>query len=341
MPEYVITARATARGKREFSDDPGPVQFLEVPDDAPSALPAHAMKRADWVRKVSALAGRRRDATGVVRGDVLVFIHGYNNSIPDILKRHRRLSSDLPQFGYAGAVVSFDWPSGDTALAYLEDRVKAKMTALALVQDCIELFATLQARPECEINVHLLAHSTGAYVVREAFDDADDRRRIAAVNWTVSQLVLIAGDVSAPSLATGNPESESTYRHCLRLTNYANPFDEVLQISNAKRVGLSSRVGRVGLPADAPAKAVNVDCGEYYQRMIQSRPQDDIIGYPSHSWHIGDPVFTEDLAHTLNGDLDRSAIRTREILAANRYKLVGPQTLVRTAPASTVPTAPT
>ncbi len=122
MPEYIITASAMARGKRGFSDDPGPVQFLEVLDDAPSAAPAHAIKRADRVRKVSDLAGRRKDATGVVR-------------------------------------------------------------------------ATFWFSSKYEINVLLLAHSTGAYVVREAFDDADDRRRIAAINGTVSQLVLIAGDV--------------------------------------------------------------------------------------------------------------------------------------------------
>lgn len=38
------------------------------------------------------------------------------------------------------------------------------------------------------MHVHVLAYSMGAFVVREAFDDADDRRRIAAVNWTVSLL---------------------------------------------------------------------------------------------------------------------------------------------------------
>src|SRR4051794_26813419 len=49
----------------------------------------------------------------------------------------------------------------------------------------------------------------------------------------------------------------------------SNPFDEVLQLSNVKRAGFASRVSRVGLPSDAPAKSVNVDCGEYYQSMRQ------------------------------------------------------------------------
>jgi hypothetical protein len=101
-------------------------------------------------------------------------------------------------------------------------------------------------------------------------------------------------------MSTGNPETESIYRHCIRLTNYANLFDEVLQLSNVKRAGFAPRAGRVGLPPDAPRQAVNIDCGEYYQAMIQTRPKESIIGYPSHSWHIGDPVFTEDLGPEAN-----------------------------------------
>ena len=337
-PDYVITARAAAGAA--FGDDVGPTTFLRVPATAANTAPSDGIPRDDWVRKVVAEAGRKRDATGVVRGDVLTFIHGSDTNPQIMLQRHRRLRTDLRQHGYAGAVISFDWPAGDVALAYLEDREKAKLTAFQLVRNCIELFARMQGAAGCDINVHLLAHSTGAYVVREAFDDADDRRAIAAVNWTASQIALIGADVSAASMSEGNPESESIYRHCLRLTNYANAFDEVLQLSNVKRAGLAPRLGRVGLPADAPQKAVNVDCGEYYQVMIKTRPANSIIGYPSHSWQIGDPVFTEDLAQTLNGDLDRSAIKTREALPNGQFKLVDPQALVATAASTPIPVKP-
>lgn len=338
MPDYVVTARAAQDSA--FSDDPGPTCFLQVPDGAGTIAPSNAIPRDEWVRQVIAKAGRKLDQTGVMRGDVLVFIHGYDNEPPIVLQRHRRLQADLPQHGYRGAVVSFDWPAKQVALAYLEDREKAKLTAFRLVKDCIELFARMQGGGDCDINVHLLAHSTGAYVVREAFDDADDRRAIAAVNWTASQVALIGADLSAASMSAGNPESESIYRHCVRLTNYANPLDEVLQISNVKRAGFAPRAGRVGLPPDAPRQAVNIDCGEYYQAMIQTRPKESIIGYPSHSWHVGDPVFTEDLAHTLNGDLDRSAIRTRLGLPSRQFRLVKPQALVATAASTPVLVAP-
>lgn len=332
--EFVITARQRKNGT--YGDDPGPSSFLFVPDGVNDINTGQSKDRDEWVRAVIDGAKVTVDATGEARGDILVFVHGYNNTPPIVLERHRKLQSDLQGFGFNGPVVSFDWPSGDKALAYLEDRHRAKLTAFQLVSDCIELFARMQATANCQLNVHVLAHSTGAYVIREAFDDADEHRGISSINWTVSQLAFIAGDVTASAMSDGDADAESIYRHCIRLTNYSNPFDEVLQISNVKRAGLEPRVGRVGLPSTAPAKAVNVNCGEYYQSMIQQRDPATIIGSKSHSWYFGDLVFTRDLAETLKGDLDRHAIDTRQQLATAQFKLVPPQALVASAPSTPV-----
>lgn len=77
---------------------------------------------------------------------------------------------------------------------YLEDHHDAKQTALQLVTDGITLLSAEQG-PDCTINVHLLGHSTGAYVIREACDDADDAQLLNS-SWLVSQIALIGGDVS-------------------------------------------------------------------------------------------------------------------------------------------------
>lgn len=332
---FVLTARKAKKGA--YGDDPGDTSFLEVPDTATGLAPNQSESPEEWVRNLIAATNIVNDATGVARGDVLVFIHGYNNDPKAVLARHNILKSDLPKFGFNGTVVSFDWPCGDQALAYLNDRHKAKITAYQLVTDCIERLARMQSTAKCELNVHILAHSTGAYVVREAFDDADEHKGISTINWTVSQLVLIAGDISASSMAKGDADSESTYAHCIRLTNYSNPFDEVLQLSNVKRAGLEPRVGRVGLPSTAPEISLNVNCGDYYQTAIQPLDSSKVIGAKSHSWYFGDPVFTQDLAETLKGNLDRHAINTRQPLATGQFKLVAPQAVVQSAPQSPVP----
>lgn len=309
MSDYVICVRNIEKNK--FGTEPGETRFLEIPGQVKTMKTSQVTeKKKDWFKKVMAEAVvEKNPETGQDRGDILVFIHGYNNDQKIVLKRHRALKKSLSQAGYEGTVVSFDWPSANSALNYLEDRSDAKKTAIKLVDDCIKAFSIMQEQ-DCEINVHLLAHSTGAYVVREAFDDADDRPKIAGTNWTTSQILFIGADVSSGSMSIDNAKSSSIYRHCARLTNYSNPYDSVLKLSNVKRVGVAPRVGRIGLPTDIPRKAVNVNCGPYY---AANKDSIEAIGTHDHSWHIGNPVFTKDMLFTITGDIDRNSIPTRAL----------------------------
>lgn len=310
--DYLITARNVRRG--EFGDEPGPARFLRVPSNR-NPTPDHRIARKDWVDAVMALGHTHQDPhTGEDCGDIVVFVHGYNTSPADVARRHRQLERDLPKAGFKGAIVSFDWPSDDRAINYLEDRSDAKLTALKLVDDCLSVLAAAQFRG-CRINLHVVAHSMGAYVVREAFDDADDRPALAATSWNVSQLCFVGADVSAASMSAGGARSSSLYRHCNRLTNYQNPYDAVLKLSNVKRIGVAPRAGRRGLPQDHPAKAVNVDCGEHFRATYAG--QDDA----GHSWYFGDRTFLEDLAGTLAGDRDRRVIARRREDASGRLHL--------------------
>ena len=311
--DFVICTRETSGNS--FIPEPGTTTFLKVPGTAPIPKPSHAANVDAWIREMFKQAIWGKDSrTGAPRGDILVFVHGYNNEQDIVMRRQRRLKADLATAGFKGAVVSFDWPSANMALNYLEDRHDAKLTAMRLVDDCVKLFAARQT-PDCCINVHLLGHSTGAYVIREAFDDADDTEMTNA-SWMVSQIALIGADVSSSSMAADSDSSQSLYRHCTRLTNYSNRGDSVLKLSNIKRVGLAPRVGRVGLPENHPDKAVDVDCSDYFSQLnsddaIKVADQRESIGSFDHSWHIGNRVFAADLFETLRGDLDRAIIPTR------------------------------
>jgi esterase/lipase superfamily enzyme len=305
MDDFVISVRNVKAG--QFGTEPGVTRFLLVPPGE-DPVPGQAIPKQKWVEAVmEAASGSQEDRSA---GDILVFVHGYNTSPADMIARHRQVLSNLKAQGYQGALVSFDWPSDDVAFKYLEDRSDAKLTALRLVDDCISLLAACQLQ-DCQTNLHVLAHSMGAYVVREAFSDADDRRRLAVVNWMVSQMMLVAGDISSSSLSEGNPLSASLFRHCLRLTNYWSPYDIALKLSNAKRVNLGPRVGRVGLPANAPLKAVDVDCGAYYHQLTAGNDPEVRPGY-SHSWYFGDPVFCQDVVLTIEGNIGRDRFPTRE-----------------------------
>lgn len=317
MPDFVMSARTVKGGG--FGDEPDRTRYLSVPQGK-TPRPAHAMKQREWADAVVAAATSDVNTDGVRSGDILLFVHGFNNQPKIVIERHRSLRQDLETLGFTGAVVSFDWPAGDLALAYVEDRHDAVTSALQLVTDGIQLLCKYKTS-DCAINVHVLAHSMGAFVVREAFADADNTGGvIGSSNWTASQVVFIGGDVSMGSLSATDKDAASLYRHSVRFTNYFNRHDAALALSNVKRIGVAPRAGRHGLPADAPAGAVDVDCSDYWQHNL---PPDRVMvagGSRSHSWHFADPVFVADFFAVLSG-IDRASLPTRRQVGLNRFVL--------------------
>lgn len=314
--DYVFCVRN--KSGSSFGNEPGATHFLTVPENTNTPSFAHKVTKTNWIKKVLADA-QSGTQNGMPVGDILFYVHGFNTEQKVMIERHRKIRAGLAANGYKGVVVSFDWPSADSALNYLEDRKDAKKTAFRLVDEGIKPFAALQ-RPDCRINMHILAHSMGCYVVREAFDDADDRPAVAAKSWSVSQIMLVSGDLSAKSLQDGNPKSSSLYRHCVRLTNYYNPLDDVLSVSSVKRIGVAPRVGRVGLPDDPPEKAVNMYCGKYFKDNRSNFGTGITAG---HTWYFDDPKFLEDVSHTVRGELDRHEFPTRAKTSQGNLGLIG------------------
>ena len=310
--DYVITARAVSNGA--FVAEPGPIKFLRVPRKIIVPTPEHAAARGDinrWFAEVQGLADGDLNPNSISpKGDVLVFVHGYNNDLDIIMKRQRRLLADLEAEKWRGVVIGFDWPSDNQTLNYYEDRSDAAEVASELVRQGIVRLARNQ-QAGCETNVHLLGHSTGAYVIMEACAQAEKDGELFKDPWRVGQVAFIGGDVSRSSLAADDAWAAPMFRRIMRLTNYSNPFDSVLGISNAKRLGTAPRAGRVGLPANPHPKAVNVNCGPLFETLDPRKST--FFGTFNHSWHIGNRVFARDLAMTLEGAIDRHAIPTRRL----------------------------
>lgn len=319
--DYLISTRAISND--QFVAQIGSVRFLRVPRNAPVPTPSmvtrSARDQALWVKEVQDIADGNPNQNSIsIAGDVLVFIHGYNNGLDIIMQRQRQLAKDLEAEGWKGIVIGFDWPSGNETLAYWEDRSRAASVAIQLVRNCVTVLAKGQEK-DCVTNVHLLCHSTGAYVAMEAFVQAEKDGDLFKSNWRVSQVAFIAADVASSSLSVTDDWSKPLFKRILRLTNYSNPNDSVLAASNAKRLGVAPRAGRVGLPDDANSKAVDVDCGDYFRTLDPKKST--YFGDFTHSWHIGNRVFARDLAMTIEGAVDRKAIPTR-VLANGHLSLI-------------------
>jgi esterase/lipase superfamily enzyme len=307
--DYILCARGVSGGK--FTNEPGPVRYLRVKPEATTyAAGDEITPRADWAAQVQGLADGDENPLSISpTGDVLVFVHGFNNTIEAVLSRLRLLRATLAAEGWRGAVVAFDWPSGNQVLGYAEDRSDASKTALTLVSGGIALLAGRQRRG-CQTNVHLLAHSTGAYVVMQAFAQAQQDGALFKGDWRVGQVAFISADIAQSSLAADSDWAAPMWGRIMRLTNYSNGHDAVLAVSNAKRLGVAPRAGRVGLPDDAAPKAVNVDCTAFFETVPPEAGTAELAF--THSWQFGNAVFARDLAMTLEGASDRNAIPTRQ-----------------------------
>lgn len=323
MISYTLCLRDTVRDGKgaapRFSTGLGEAAYLAVPwtgkradlRRAPAPQPSDAMADARaWMEAVVAFAKTGRPAEDPL--DVVFLVHGYNTDAREAQLRQRLVELELRARGCDALVIGFDWPTGGTAAAYLYDRAMAAQAALALVSKGIFPFA-LFSKEGCPVRVHVMAHSMGAFVVREAFRGADKARLAGIPNdWRIGQLVLLGADLSSRCFAAGNPDLGPTLDHAGRLTNYFSAYDEALAVSNVKNLDISSRVGRVGMPVDPPTsiKALDVDCGPRY-REVPERSLKVIDGLVSHSWYFEDAVWYDDLATTLKGDWDRNVFPTR------------------------------
>ena len=309
---YIICTRDTDKNGN-FYPEPGPTRFLRVASDAETFTPDDEIRTTRWRKSVARLASTDEDQVTGMSGDILVFVHGYNNDRATVLWRTRMLQSTLAEQGWKGLVVGFDWPSDNNTLNYLEDRADASQVALQLVKESLELLIQAQDPADdedpCKINIHLLGHSTGAYVIMDAFLQAEKVGEYYKRAWRISQVAFIGADVSSSSLSVGSDKNRPMYDRIMRLTNYSNRYDKVLGVSNAKRLGTSPRAGRVGLRPELHVKATNVDCSDYF--LTKDPRGSTFTGTFNHSWHIGDEVFALDLVMTLEGGIDRTAIPTR------------------------------
>jgi esterase/lipase superfamily enzyme len=312
MTRYCLTSRNIKRpnnGAAYFGDEPGEASFLQSPANATSFLPEHRImgrhKNRKWAEKILAQA-TLADGTG----DIIFFVHGYNTDMKDAFDNHKKLADNLRESGLDKAgFVSYSWPAKGSFLNYLEDDTDARATALHLIRSGLALFAGL-SEPDCRIRVHVMAHSMGALVVREAFRAAKGSKTTREGAWGVCQLILFGADISRASL-NGSSGME-LFRRSQRFTNYFNFHDVVLATSNVKRFMTAPRLGRHGAPQEVLDKVADVDLSDHWLEVAKNNDKNFIQDVPySHAFYREDKVFAQDVAYTIKGDMDRRKIPKR------------------------------
>lgn len=117
-----------------------------------------------------------------------VFIHGYNVTFEDALRRTAQIKYDL---GFSGPAILFSWPSHGKTSHYLADEANAEWSAPRLADLLVEL-----RRRTGATTIHLIAHSLGNRVLSRAMERIDLDPRIRP-KPSFSQVILAAPDMDA------------------------------------------------------------------------------------------------------------------------------------------------
>jgi len=257
-------------------------RYVEITSPGISVQKGHLLERATWKAKVLAKAETP---------DLVIYVHGYNTSQIEMLRRQRKIEDGLRANGYRGAVVGYDWPSDGELLAYSADIADAKKVAPYLVTQGIALFLNETPR----MKIHVIAHSMGAYLTLRGFSGVGDAP--GARKWGVDQMLTVAADADAEWMRSGAWGSLVMAHRANRITNYHSTADKVLKKARFFN-GMEPRLGRQGLPDLVPTSHFDLRCTEQYRDKVHADDQN--LRY-SHTWYFDDDGFLKDAALTIAG----------------------------------------
>jgi esterase/lipase superfamily enzyme len=168
--------------------------------------------------------------SGSERREALVFVHGYNVTFQDAVRRTAQIAFDL---NFDGAPVLYSWPSVGRGTAYRKDETNVLWT----VSHFRKFLASLSEKTGAT-TIHLIAHSIGNRALTEVLKDWV---RPAEGSALFSHIVLTAPDIDAETFKHLAP---SVCNKAEKVTLYFSAFDKALMLSK-KFHGGYSRAGEV------------------------------------------------------------------------------------------------
>ncbi|OAP36966.1 hypothetical protein AU381_18960 [Sinorhizobium glycinis] len=298
----------------EFPQSPYPIELTpQGPRRVPATVDAH-------MRATAALQGEvtRRLATAK-RKELVIFIHGYNNSFDDAAKATGKICNALSaEF----VCVSLSWPAGGSGGAfygYNIDRESGEFAA-ADVKKAIRIISETGAVKR----LHLIAHSRGADVLLTALQqlgmEAYAARSSPTERYKISNVVLFAPDIDldvatarlfgfvsdpdAPYGANATPYGPLPPVGSLHLTVYSSSSDRALALSS----GLFGSVVRLGRLTSASICSKEAGSNALWKNSQLLGIADFIeykgrAGFAGHSYFLSDPAVQKDLAALLRNRL--------------------------------------
>lgn len=299
MMIYFFTRRRLKRGTDSFSDKFSTVtRYVEVDETASGAFKGVRLPVDKWARRVLDQSQN---------GEVLVYVHGFNTSQFDLIRRVQTLRKAL---SFKGAIIGFDWPTGSTKK--LTELFKVYRKAKTNVNKLDNILVTDGLNPIWKADtgtvMHVMGHSMGAYAIANAFSRAPTETGPIGKDWAVGEAVFSAADIDARMMKKNGGYALAMQVRSKRLTHYYSNKDGVLDISGQQFHNGNPRSGRVGIAPAITKGLVDVSMQDRYLSQIPSHEQTTQL---SHNWYLDDGGFLKDLDLVLHGKPAKD-IKTRE-----------------------------
>lgn len=233
------------------------------------------LELAEWRPRVErAMRGRRLHPDAA-----LVFVHGFNVSFDDALKRGAQLARDL---NFDGPLAVFSWPSKGAFWRYGADRASADGAADRLAEFLDTFAASTGAK-----HVHVIAHSMGNRVLLPALAKVSADLRNAA-RERLGEVVLAAPAVPVKEFA-GWLDAIVGQRSPARFTLYASAVDRAMWVGNLREWSSLAGYSALGVPLlHAAVQSIDI-----------SRASSGAVADLNHDVFASNPVMSEDIRQLL------------------------------------------
>ncbi|WP_429114871.1 alpha/beta hydrolase [Ensifer sp. KUDG1] len=270
----------------------------------PQAVAAHERAVASLRVEIG-----RRLATAE-RKEVVVFIHGYNNTFEDAALATDEICRSLQ---YQFVCIVLTWPAGGAGGSFFGYNIDRESSEFA-VADFKKAVRVIAGTKGVE-RLHLVAHSRGtdvlATVVQQLAIEAYVSRSSLWQRYKIANAVFFAPDidldvassklfawVSDPDLAFGSKSTPNVLpsQGSMHLTVYSSPKDEALKASTLIS-GSALRLGQLAvgnLPRDR-SEAASKWAGSHMGGLVDFVEYSGGSGFIGHSYFLSDDTIKADL----------------------------------------------